>query len=321
MQLNLGVFLDLATIDNGEMNLAALDRTLPEWQIHSLTTPDELAERIGDAEMLVTNKVVIDRDAMSTAPHLKFIVIAATGSNVVDLEAARERGIMVANVLDYCTGSVAQHVLTLMLNLVTGQPFYQQRVTSGEWGRSGKFSLNDRPIRELSKLSLGIIGYGSLGKATAELARSIGMNVLIGERRWRTEPRADRLTFRDLVSNADIISVHLPLTNETRGMFDHEVFKLMKPDAILINTARGGIVHEGDLAEALKDGQIGGAGLDVLEAEPPPPDHPLLAADVPNLIITPHNAWASVRARQACIDQVATVIQSYQRGQPINRLV
>ena len=318
--MNLGVFLDLATIDNGEMSLAKLDRTLPEWRIHSLTDPSETADRIHDADLVVTNKVVIDREAMATAPNLRLIVIAATGTNVVDLDAARERGIMVSNVCGYCADSVAQHVLTLMLNLVTGQPFYRHRATQGEWSESGKFSLHDRPIRELSRLSLGIIGYGALGQATAGLARAIGMNVLIGERRWR-QPRADRLSFRDLVSNADVVSVHSPLTNETRGMFDHEVFKIMKPDAILINTSRGGIVHEGDLAEALINGEIGGAGLDVLEEEPPPADHPLLAADVPNLIITPHNAWASLRARQACIDQVATVIQAYQRGQPVNRLV
>ncbi len=146
------------------------------------------------------------------------------------------------------------------------------------------------------------------------------MNVLIGERRGRPT-RANRLSFRHLVANADIISVHCPLTDETRGMFDADVFRLMKPDAILINAARGGIVNEADLVEALRAGEIGGAGLDVLSEEPPPGDHPLLADDIPNLIITPHNAWASTTARQACIDQVTAVIKSFQRGQPINRLV
>lgn len=320
MNLKTGVFLDLATIDNSDLNLDALDRTLPEWRFHPLTAPAETPGRLEAADLAVTNKAVIDRAAMAGAAHLQLIVVAATGMNVVDLEAARERGITVCNVRDYCSGSVAQHVLTLMLNLVTGQPFYSARARNGEWTRSGKFSLNDRPIRELAKLSLGIIGYGTLGHAVAELARAIGMNVLIGERRGRPT-RSDRLPFRHLVTSADVISVHCPLTDETRGMFDAGVFALMKPDAILINAARGGIVNECDLAEALRSGQIGGAGLDVLEQEPPPADHPLLAEDIPNLIITPHNAWASILARQACIDQVTTVIKSFQRGQPSNRVV
>lgn len=320
MSLKTGVFLDLATIDNGDLNLNALDRILPEWRLCELTPEEEIAALLRDVDLAVTNKAVIDRDALAMAASLQLIVIAATGTNIVDLNAARDRGVTVCNVRDYCGPSVAQHVLTLMLNLVTGQPFYGVRARNGEWSRSGRFSLNDRPIRELAKLSLGIIGLGALGKAVARLARAIGMNVLVGERRGRPA-RSDRLPFRDLVANADIISVHCPLTGETRNMFDREVFEIMKPDAILINTARGGIVSETDLAAALREGVIGGAGLDVLSVEPPPEDHPLLADDIPNLIITPHNAWASTTARQACIDQVTAVIKSFQRGQPVNRLI
>ena len=320
MNLNLGVFLDLATVDNSDLDLAALDRSMPRWSIRSLTAPGETAKAIADADLVVTNKVIIDREAIAAAPQLKLIVVAATGTNVVDLEAARERDITVCNVRDYCGGSLAQHVLTLMLNLVSGQPWYARRAIDGDWSESGKFSLHDRPIRELSSLSLGIIGYGALGGAVADMARAIGMNVLIGERRG-LKTRSDRLSFADLVGNADVVSVHTPLTPNTLNMFDAEVFRAMKNDAILINAARGGIVNEPDLVEALRAGEIGGAGVDCLTEEPPPADHPLLADDIPNLIVTPHNAWASARARQACIDQVASVIKCFQRGQPLNRVV
>lgn len=319
-ELRLGVFLDLATVDNGDLRLDALDRMLPEWRFHRRTEAADLAERIADAELVITNKVRLGAAEMDAAPRLRLMALAATGTDVVDLEAARERDIMVCNVRDYCSDSVAQHVLTLALNLVTHQPDYRDQVMSGQWREHGLFTLHGRPIRELHRLSLGIIGYGTLGHAVAELARAIGMNVLIGERRGR-EPRPDRLSFEHLVRHADIVSLHCPLTAETRHMMDRAVFRVMKPDAILINTARGAVVNEQDLADALRAGDIGGAGIDVFASEPPPPDHPLLAGDIPNLVLTPHNAWGSVRARQECIDQLTAVIRSYGRGVPLNRVV
>ena len=281
--------------------------------------PRRPLERLAGAHVAVTNKVRIGPAELDAAPDLKLIMIAATGTDVVDLAAARERGVMVCNVRDYCSDAVAQHVLALMLNLVTRQVDYTARARSGEWGRSGLFSLHDRPIRELHRLSLGIIGYGVLGKAVAAMARAVGMNVLVGERRGR-EPRPSRLAFTPLVRSADIISLHCPLTDDTRHMFDRDVFAAMKNDAILINTARGGIVHEQQLADALREGLIGGAGVDVFSTEPPPPDHPLLAPDIPNLIITPHNAWASTLARQECIDQLTAVLRAFERGTPFNRV-
>jgi glycerate dehydrogenase len=320
MELNSGVFLDLATVDDGDLRLAALDRSLPAWRTFPATSAKQLPARIADAEVIVTNKVPLDQQALQAAKHLRLVVVSATGTDIIDLAAAKERGIVVCNVRDYCNASVAQHVLTLVLNLASGQPWYQQRVRAGDWSRAGQFSLHEREIREVSRLSIGIIGYGGLGQAVAKLARAVGMNILIGERRGRT-PRANRLAFKQLVRSADVISLHCPLTDETRHMFDRDVFKAMKPDALLINTARGAIVHEADLAEALRKGEIGGAGLDVLSVEPPPADHPLLADDIPNLIITPHNAWASRTARQACVDQLAEIVNSYRRGQPMNRVV
>lgn len=320
MPLRQGVFLDLATVDNGDLGLDALDRALPGWSFHRATAPGELAERLVGADVVVTNKVVLDWTAFEAADQLRLVVVCATGTDVVDLEAARARGVTVCNIRDYCSDSVAQHVLTLMLNLVTGQPFYGQRARDGGWRAAGTFSLHDRPIRALSDLSLGIIGYGTLGRATGALAKKMGMNLLIGERRGRT-PRPDRLSFEHLVEGADVVSLHCPLTAETRHMIDRDVMRAMKPTALLINTARGGIVREQDLADALRAGDIGGAGVDVFTEEPPPADHPLLADDIPNLLITPHNAWGGVAARQEAIDQVTAVIRSFDRGVPVNRVV
>lgn len=317
--LRQGVFLDLATVDNGELKLGALDRSLPGWTFFQSTTRDELGQRLPGNDVVVTNKVVLDRAAFEAAKGLRLVVVCATGTNVVDLDAAKAHGVTVCNIRDYCSDSVAQHVLTLMLNLVTGQPFYGERARDGRWREAGTFSLHDRPIRDLSGLSLGIIGYGTLGRATGALARKMGMNLLIGERRGQS-PRPDRLSFRHLVENADVVSLHCPLTPETEHMIDREVLRAMKPTALLINTARGGIVHERDLADALRAGDIAGAGVDVFTEEPPPPDHPLLADDIPNLLITPHNAWGSVSARQEAIDQVTAVIRSFDRGVPVNRV-
>jgi len=320
MTVSQGVFLDLGSIDNGDLDTRKLDRSLPGWQWFDFTHADEVAERISMADVVVTNKCVLDRQNLAQAGNLKLIAIAATGTNVVDLEAAAEFGITVCNVRDYATGSVAQHVITLILNLVTAQPFYANRVRQGEWSNSRQFSMHDQPIRELHDLQLGIVGYGVLGRTVARFARAMDMNVLIAEHRGR-EPRPDRLRFRDLLKTADVISIHCPLNEETKGMFDQSTFRAMKRSAVLINTARGGIVVEEDLADALRAGEIAGAGVDTLSAEPPPFDHPLLAEDIPNLIVTPHNAWASRPARQACLDQLAKVINTFDHAFPINRVV
>ncbi|MGD8385058.1 MAG: D-2-hydroxyacid dehydrogenase [Lysobacterales bacterium] len=317
MTVSQGTFLDMGSLDNGDLDARSLDRTLPGWQWFEATQAAEVAERIADADVVVTNKCKLDRDALAQAKRLKLVVIAATGTNVVDLEAARNLGICVCNVRNYASGSVAQHVITLILNLVTGQPFYMQRVRDGEWCAATQFSLHDRTIREIRDLQLGIIGYGVLGRAVAKMARQMGMNVLVADRRG-SATRPDRLRFEDVVAVADVVTIHCPLNDETRGLFDRRVIRTMKKSAMLINCARGGIVVEQDLADALRAGDIAGAGVDTLSEEPPPADHPLLAPDVPNLLITPHNAWASRAARQACLDQVADVITAFKHGQPVN---
>jgi glycerate dehydrogenase len=318
--LRQGVFLDVATVDNGDLSLGALDRSLPGWAFYPETTRDLLQERLQGCDVVVTNKVLLDTDTLAAAEALKLVVVCATGVNVVDLEAARARGITVCNIRDYCSTSVAQHVMASILNLVTGQPFYEERVRSGAWRERGTFSLHDRKIRQVSELSLGVIGYGTLGRAVGEMGRALGMNLLIGERRGRPT-RPERLSFRHLLQSADVISLHCPLTPETRNMFDREALRAMKPGAMLINTARGGIVNEQDLADALRAGELAGAAIDVFTEEPPGEDHPLLAGDIPNLLLTPHNAWGSVRARQEAIDQVTAVIRSFERGVPVNRVV
>jgi glycerate dehydrogenase len=320
MTVSQGVFLDLGSVDNGDLDTRKLDRSLPGWQWFDFTRADEVAERIRMADVVVTNKCVLDRQSLTQAGNLKLIAIAATGTNVVDLEAATELGITVCNVRDDATGSVAQHVITLILNLVTAQPFYADRVRRGEWSIGRQFSMHDQPIRELHDLQLGIVGYGVLGKAVARLARKLDMNVLVAEHRG-CEPRPDRLRFKDMLRAADVISIHCPLNEETDGLFDQRTFRAMKSTAVLINTARGGIVVEEDLADALRTGEIAGAGVDTLSTEPPPADHPLLAADIPNIIVTPHNAWASKAARQACLDQLATVINTFDHALPVNRVV
>jgi glycerate dehydrogenase len=256
---------------------------------------------------------------MQQAPQLKLIALAATGSNNVDLDAAAEHGITVCNIRDYATDAVAQHTVTLMLNLLTGQPWYWQRVREGAWSDSRQFCLNDRPIREARGLAFGIIGYGVLGRAAGSLAEAIGMKLMVAERRG-DPPREGRLEFDEVIARADVISVHCPLSPDTAGLINRRVLRSMKKDAVLINTARGGIVVGRDLADALRAGEIAAAALDTLSQEPPPADHILLAADIPNLIVTPHNAWASRTARQAALDQLARVISAFAAGRVLNEV-
>lgn len=319
MSLNQGVFLDLGSVDNDDLDLGPLRRALPELRCFGQTRPGEVAMRIAGAEVAISNKVVLDRDALVAGAGLRLVLVAATGANNVDLGAARELGIAVCNCRDYATAAVTQHTLALILNLVTGQMFYRDRVRAGDWCEAAHFSLFDRPIQEVRKLNLGIVGHGVLGASVAEAARCLGMEVLLAERRGR-KPRADRHAFDDVLRYADVISIHCPLTPETHKLFDRGVIARMKPTAYLVNTARGGIVNEADLADCLREGVIAGAGIDVLSEEPPLRDHPLLAPDVPHLIVTPHNAWASRAARQALVDQLARLVYAFERGQPLHRI-
>lgn len=317
MALEHGVFLDLETVDSGDLDRCSLERSLPRWTWHEFTPAADAPRRVRDADVVVSNKVRLDEEVLAVARRLSLVVVAATGTNNVDAEAAIARGITVCNIRDYCSRAVAQHVATLVLNLLSGLPWYLDAVRRGEWSRARQFCLQDRPIREVAGLAFGVVGHGSLGQAAAATAGALGMEVLVAERRGRS-PRPGRLPFEEVLSRADVLSLHCPLTPETRGLLSRRELESMKPTAIVINTARGGIVDEHDLAAALRAGTIAGAGVDTLGEEPPPPDHPLLAGDIPNLLITPHNAWASRPARQAAMEQIAAVIRAYADGRAMN---
>ena len=314
-----GVFLDLESVDSGDLDKSRLDSSLSSWDWHDFSSPAQISKRISPADVVISNKCKVDRAAMQSANNLQLIALAATGTNNVDLAAAAELGITVCNIRDYASDAVAQHAITLMLNLLTAQPWYWQSVRRGDWSNSRQFCLQDRPIRQAKGLSFTVIGYGVLGRATAALAQALGMNVVIAEHRDRPV-RPGRTEFREAIRQADVLSIHCPLTENTLGLINLEAMQSMKPDCILINTARGGIIKEVDLASCLRRGIIGGAAVDVLSVEPPPLDHPLLAEDIPNLIVTPHNAWASRSARQAAVDQLADVIEAFAEGEPINRV-
>ena len=317
--LQTGVFLDLETVDNGDLDRGRLSQSLPRWEWHPFSMAEQVVSRISQADVVISNKCVLDEPALAAATRLKLVALAATGTNNVDLRAASDRGIAVCNIRDYASDAVAQHAITLMLNLLTAQPWYWQSVRQGAWSNSRQFCLNERPIRQARGLTFGVVGGGVLGLATAKLAEGLGMKVLIAERRNRS-PRSGRNAFEEVVREADVLSIHCPLSEETEGLIDRTLLRAMKSDALLINTARGAIVNEPDLADCLREGIIAGAGIDVLSEEPPPADHPLLANDIPNLIVTPHNAWASRTARQAAMDQLAEIIEAFTAGDLLNRV-
>ena len=313
-----GVFLDRDSLDRHDLDLSLLQATLPEWRIYGTTAADETAARIANAEVVVSNKVLLDEAVLAQAPRLKLIAIAATGTNNVDLEAAARRGISVCNIRAYATPSVVQHVFALLLSLTRRLDDYQQAVRHGRWQQSDQFCLLDYPIRELGGLTLGIVGYGELGRAVAEVAdKAFGMRILIAQRPG-APARPGRIGLHELLPQVDVLSLHCPLTETTRRLIGAAELALMKPGALLINTARGGLVDEPALAAALRESRLGGAGIDVLETEPPTTESPLLSGDIPNLIVTPHIAWASREARQRLADQLAENIRAFFAGTPQN---
>lgn len=313
------VLLDVATIDQGDLDLSTLDSVVGQWQQYPHTQPDEVLERLGKAQIAITNKVVLNRAVLEQTSDLRLICIAATGTNNVDLIAAREQGIAVTNVVRYATPSVVQHVFALILALTTRLPDYQRAVASGAWQRHDRFCLMDFPIRELAGRTLGILGFGELGQAVARVAEAFGMRILVAQRPGG--PAAEgRWPLDQLLPEVDVLSLHCPLTDATRGLIGARELGLMRPDALLINTARGGIVDEQALAAALRAGTIGGAGVDVLSAEPPRDGNPLLAPDIPNLILTPHIAWASSEARQRVVEEIAANIAAFLAGRERNRV-
>lgn len=314
-----GVILDLDSLHPDDLHLDGLLAGLPAWELHGHTRPDELAARLAGHDLAITNKCPLDAGALA-ASRLKLVCIAATGTNNVDLEAARRLGIGVCNVTAYATPSVAEHTFALILSL-TRRLSEQRRAARGQWPQSPHFCVLDYPVGELAGQTLGIVGYGELGRAVARLGEAFGMRVLISERPGTAEPRPGRTPFPTLLRTADVLSLHCPLTPQTQGLIDAAALQCMPRHALLINTARGGIVDEDALLAALQSGQLGGAALDVLASEPPPARHPLLTADLPNLIVTPHVAWAAREARQRLVDELQANIEAFQAGEDRNRIV
>lgn len=314
-----GVFLDKDSVDHDDLDFSALEQALTTCVYHPHTDPEQVDERIADAEVVITNKVVLDAARLAAARKLRLVCVAATGTNNVDLEAAARLGITVSNVRAYATRSVVEHVFAMLLSLIRRLPAYTAAVGRGDWTRSAHFCLLDYPITQLSGRRIGIVGYGELGRAVAGAAKAFGMEVAVAQRPGGAA-QAGRIDLETLLGEADILSLHCPLTPATRDLIDARALARMQPHAVLINTARGGIVNEPALADALRAGRIGGACVDVLSEEPPPAQHPLLASDIPNLVLTPHIAWASVPARQRCLDEVAANIQAFTAGQGRNRV-
>lgn len=317
------VFLDYASLDQADLDFSRLQAVFDQWMIYPSSMPEQVAERIQDAEVVITNKVMLNAEMLQSHPQLKLILISATGTNNVDLIQAKAQGIVVCNCQAYGTSAVAQHTLMLMLALSTSVISYQTAVKQGQWNKSTQFCLLDFPIVELSGKTLGIIGYGVLGQAVAKLAEAFGMQVLVGALPSRPQS-ADRIPFKDLIGQVDYLSLHCPLSDETRDLIDASVFDAMKKNAFLINCARGGIVNEQALVEALKQGKIAGAATDVLSVEPPKQGNILLDAlannEVSNLIITPHSAWGSVDARQRIVDQMLENVEAFNQGSPIRQV-
>ena len=306
------VFLDAKTLGD-DVDLSPIESVTGGLERYDRTAPEQVLERIRGFDTVLVNKVVLSREHFEACPELTAIAVVATGLNNIDQAAAKDHGIKVMNVTNYGRATVAQHTMALMLTLATRLLDYSRDVQAGHWGRSDMFCLMDHPIMELEGRTLGIVGYGDLGQGVAERAAAFGMKVVLGARPGQGAGVVDdypRIPLEELLPRVDVLSLHCLLTDETRDLIGARELKLMKPDSLLINTSRGGLVNEQALADALRAGEIGGAGFDVLTEEPPRHGNPLLADDIPNLIITPHSAWASREARQRIVGITAVNLAS-----------
>ena len=313
------VFLDFGTVSNGDLDTAALERAVSGVVFHQQTSTAQVAERVAGFEIVFANKAVIDRATIAANPQLRLIALTATGVDNVDLAAARDSGIAVCNLVDYCTQSVVQHVFAMLLALTHRLLDYDSLVRAGGWQQAGQFSTFPYAIRELDGRVFGIVGHGTLGRAVGRTAAAFGMQVEVANRPGGLQ-QDGRVDLDELLPRVDVLSLHCPLTDATRGLIGAARLARMKPDAILINTARGALIDTAALAAALKAGRLGGAAIDVLEREPPPPGHALLDPTVPNLILTPHVAWAAREARQRCLDELAQNVRAFNEGSQRNRV-
>jgi len=292
-----------------------------EWRDFPATSAAQVVDRLEGATIAISNKVPVMADSLARLPDIKMIAVCATGTNNVDLDYCRAHGIVVSNIRNYAVHSVPEHVFMLILALRRNLVGYRDDVRNGRWQTSEQFCLTTHPIADLHGSTLGVIGHGTLGKAVAKLGIAFGMRVLIAEHKGAARVRDGYAPFDTVLAESDVISLHSPLTPATRNLIGAAELKRMRRHALLINTARGGLVDEAALAAALQQNEIGGAGFDVLTAEPPRGGNPLLDVDQPNFILTPHVAWASGNAMQIMADQLIDNIEAFVRGAPQNRVV
>ncbi len=309
------VVLDGFAANPGDLSWSALE-ALGELTVHDRTPAALTVERAAGAQVVLTNKVLLNAAEIAALPDLRYIGVLATGYNVVDLDAARARGIAVTNVPAYSTASVVQTTFALLLELTHRVGQHDQLVHDGAWVSSPDFSFFAQPLRELDGLTLGIIGLGGIGQAVARVANALGMRVIAHTRTPREVPGVALVSLDQLAAEADVISLHCPLTADNKGLIDAAFLARVKPSALLLNTARGPLLNEADVAAALNDGRLAGAGLDVLSTEPPAADNPLLSAR--NAVITPHYAWASVAARERLLAVATDNVRAFLAGQPRN---
>lgn len=307
------VILDGATAKGRELNFDFLNQ-FGEVTYYDVTYPDEVLSRAKDADILVINKIVLDRATLSACKKLKLITILATGYNVVDIDAARELGITVCNVPYYSTNSVAQLTFAFILEFANKLSFHTQSVARGDWQNCADFAYTLDTLHELNGKTLGIIGYGSIGRKVAQIGKAFGMNIIVSTR----TPVDGCVSKEEVFENADFITLHCPLNEGSKLMINEKSLSMFKPTAYLINTARGGLIDEEALANALNQGKIAGAGLDVLTCEPPKADNPLIHAK--NCIITPHMAWASVEARVRLLHATEDNVRAFLQNSPINKV-
>ncbi len=308
------VFLDRASLV-ADMHAPSFAH---DWIDHEQSRPEDVVSRIQGADIVITNKVKLPGEFLAQAPRVKMIAVAATGTDIVDLAYCREHGIVVSNIRGYAVHTLPEHVFMMMLALRRNLLGWREDVRAGLWQQADQFCLFTRPVNDLYGSTLGLVGYGTLGNGVRKLAEAFGMHVLVSEHKGAATTREGYTPFDTVMREADVISLHTPLTPKTRHMIGTREFGLVKPTAILINTARGNLVDEAALIEALKSGRIGGAGFDVLAVEPPREGNPLLDLDLPNFILTPHVAWSSREAMQILADQLVDNIEAFVAGTPSN---
>ena len=314
------VLLDWATM-GPDLDVTELCAVLPDLEFYDDTDDDQVAERIAGAEIVLGNKILISESLFASAPDMRFIGLTATGTDNVDLVAAKKHGVAVANIRAYCTASVVEHVFGCLLNLAHNLGPYATDVRAGEWQKAENFCMLTHPISELSAMTLGIVGYGELGKGVAHLAKAFGMEVIVAARPGSDNVPSNRVSMDELLARADAISLHCPLNEATRGLFGTAEFKAMKNTSILVNTARGGLVDSAALAHALRDGEIAAAAVDVLPKEPPADGDPLLDYEGSNLLVTPHIAWGTLTGRQNAVDELTANIAAFLDGRERCRVV